>query len=347
MKRVLFLLTLFTLYNCTTSNETGPDSGVSSNPNFLNGTIKTTEDRAVVAALVRFANEIDTTEDITDSNGVYEVELIENSSYAVSVSINGSIIYSEKDFIANNDTKEDIIIEDSLVFQSKTETDTIFTLPLGAIILNSTNSRIDDTQIITGQNATFQIYPAAANNNYGQEQYFSIGTYDEKTVSRALLKFELDTFKTDEPVDSAIIELTIDSIFKDTIPKEITLLVYPILKSWNEGKGKNSVNDSSSNGATSLERYFGEKWDSIGVGINGIDAENEALSFSFPKIVKGDIIKLNISPIMNRWLSKDLENKGILIINKDEGTPTYYNFPRFHSSESANIDASPKLKVAY
>ena len=70
MKNLLLFISVITfLLTCDS-----PNTGISSNPNFVNGTILFEDETPVVNAYVAFQHQSDISSDTTDTNGNYSVQ---------------------------------------------------------------------------------------------------------------------------------------------------------------------------------------------------------------------------------------------------------------------------------
>ena len=148
---------------------------------------------------------------------------------------------------------------------------------------------------------------------YGQESLSSI----EK--SRILVQFPIDQIITDRSASlipnsgSTHFFLKINNVEHPlTLPKDYTVLISPLSKSWEEGYGldlENYLDDGYpyGYGATWLTASLSSSWTNPG----GDTITSENYSYNF--ITGLEDIEINITSLVEKWINGNIPNNGILV----------------------------------
>ena len=377
MKKFTLFLLLISAITISCSSDDNPNSGISTNPNFMKGSIKLADETPVAGALVALTNSSEIAEGITDSIGEFSIQVVSTQAYAMEVTYADSIIYS-KDTVSTETTPNiEVIITDEKLIEYidsllakdsitrlddslSTIEDTLVTLNK-SITLNSENCEIADTYItMTDDTIPVPGTSQYENNVFADRYYFFMGSYDQWSRSRGLIQFNLDSLENIETIDSAFFVLKkADVIDKDSNYMDISFTAYPLLKSWKEGSLElddsitdfsyytNTENTPEIDGVTSTDRYWDTPWGTIGVGTDGDDAEAVGFTSATVDITEMETLKIDITEVANRWLNGDLENNGLLLVNDNEFNSTYYSYPLFYSADAVDAENSPELIIHY
>lgn len=229
------------------------------------------------------------------------------------------------------------------------------------MILDRTNSKIEDTHISTAKTSSPTGTSQWVNKPLGQHKQLSSGTYDNFTMNKILIKFNIDSLLDTFEIDSAFIVLKIDTIFEKNIDTTTSYKTHALLKEWNEGNyiegyypdnNNFSVNSSEINGATGLESYYNVPWDSIGVALNDVDAQKNSLKTETYQLEENVDVKFPVTSILQQWVSNEIDNNGVIIVNNnalESGTTgdTFFRLATFFSSECDSTENGPKLIIHY
>ena len=106
MKKVVLLLSIFFLVvSCSTSSDGTGNTGISTNPNFVKGTIQTSDSKTLAGMVVELQNSNGSLKDETDKEGYFEIAVVANEDYAMTIAYNDSLLYSSnsiKDFLSDS-----------------------------------------------------------------------------------------------------------------------------------------------------------------------------------------------------------------------------------------------------
>lgn len=175
-----------------------------------------------------------------------------------------------------------------------------------------------------------------------------IGSISSSSLSRILLQFDLNTFKSiSSSLDSNssntfFLKLHHKSTEKSTQPRSFDVLIKPISSSWDEGLGKDV--DLGDNGFANWEKRTSLLyWSSKG----GDFIESLTTSSHFDTGFED--LEVNVTNIVNEWLSGNLQNNGFAImmtssIEDDTSYVDYYN-KKFYSRQTDSLDKKPFLEV--
>jgi hypothetical protein len=188
------------------------------------------------------------------------------------------------------------------------------------------------------------------NSNTGGRDWLSIGRYDPNTVIRILIKFNLPPNINPDKISKVRLILSTKKWYDQEIDMPITLNVYQMLRSWNPGLGRLTPNSSEINGATAIERFWGnqdstEDWSAPNVGLNDIDAKSTfdaSVSKAIPDM--SDWV-FDITSVVKRWIA-GAPNHGLIIHSTQEylAGMNDYSHPDFFSGEYL-LDPSKRPKL--
>lgn len=180
------------------------------------------------------------------------------------------------------------------------------------------------------------------NDNYGHERimaigtgrFSSIGSWGAADAMRALIRFDLPPIATTALIQRGILQLTVHS-FGGSVGVPFTVEVHRVTQHWLEGNGAegylNVVPNTSNPDAAN------------GVAWKGVDSNNQAqpafdptpmaTALIDPKTIKqGDVVKWDITAIVQQWIRDPSCNFGIILI--DPTTDGNFRELRFGTREA-------------
>ena len=214
------------------------------------------------------------------------------------------------------------------------------------------------------------LYEASGSGNTGRDEILEVQKKMSKSggnikVSRILIKFDISE------ISSSIVNGTISSNRKfylnmydagsDDLDVSQSLWAYPISQSWVEGQGTFNDDPQTTEGASWQYRDgLTQKTFWLGAGENSVSSSGGAwheevyASQSFK--YEDEDMRMDVTPIMNKWLDGTYPNHGFIVkrsgsfgntnVNLDEGSQDRLgNFKFF--SRNTNTIYPPKLEVEW
>ena len=214
------------------------------------------------------------------------------------------------------------------------------------------------------------LYEASGSGNTGRDEILEVQKKMSKSggnikVSRILIKFDISE------ISSSIVNGTISSNRKfylnmydagsDDLDVSQSLWAYPISQSWVEGQGTFNDDPQTTEGASWQYRDgLTQKTFWLGAGENNVSSSGGAwheevyASQSFK--YEDEDMRMDVTPIMNKWLDGTYPNHGFIVkrsgsfgntnVNLDEGSQDRLgNFKFF--SRNTNTIYPPKLEVEW
>lgn len=193
--------------------------------------------------------------------------------------------------------------------------------------------------------------------------YFSGSNFSEPNYSRALIKFNIDyvsqSIQSGE-IGSEKFYLNLKlawAVKNKNTP--VTLYIYPVSNSWEEGSGKRLILDSDFHGVTWLYRDSEtlSEWNQTGsdfisasyyeVSTSLFDNNNTFQENGY-YINEISDIRVDVSNIVKSWLSSSIDNNGFLLklSNYDENSNIDIGKFSFYSLNSNTVNI-PKLEVVW
>lgn len=201
------------------------------------------------------------------------------------------------------------------------------------------------------------------NMNGGLRPCASAGAYDNNTIYRMLIRFDLSSVPSSAEVLSARLTLVPDGWYVKEDKGTVTLLAHQMLKSWKEGKGKAGCTDHPSvenadsiDGATGQDRYWtsnsSARWNEYGVALDNKDAKSVVAGRVRIPYKDSDNVNMDITDMVAGWVENSSSNEGMLIRDSAEfvgagigNNSNYTSFPYFYSGEAADSTVRPMLRV--
>lgn len=211
------------------------------------------------------------------------------------------------------------------------------------ITLNDENSY--DTYVDYG--------PGKKTKNFGQNTITSIGSYDDNSRLRELLKIDFNDSLKGKSIQSVTLTLKVSSWISKHSDESIPIDIHKMLVSWEEGSAFSTgyeglVNSAEINGATYYEKAYGQPWNQEYVGLDDIDASSKVYSSS--KLTKGvdSEITFNITELAKDWIENPESNNGLLMrLPTEFETGTKLTYPIFHSSEATVNENRPEITIIF
>lgn len=177
-----------------------------------------------------------------------------------------------------------------------------------------------------------QVVGNKSNENHDSWTWLSVGTYDYSTLGRTVIQFALpDSLKGAEVLSSSLV-LEVQKWLSKSANDSAVIIAHPIKKSWNE---KEVTAQSTGNGSS---------WSKVGLDVNGLDAGEQVAQVS-KKFGTMGVWSLNLTPLVQSWLSGDVPNYGVVLRNSTEMQSTIHGYPLFWS-KNGDITKGPKLKMS-
>jgi len=113
-------------------------------------------------------------------------------------------------------------------------------------------------------------------NNYGKTGFCSVGNTSNKDTHACLLKFDLSSIPSSATISKASLSL----YQYDGGSGNLNTFILRVLKDWKEGSGTSSSGNpnSSADGVTANERYYGASWSKQFIGADDTDASSRFYS---------------------------------------------------------------------
>jgi hypothetical protein len=164
-------------------------------------------------------------------------------------------------------------------------------------------------------------------------------------IDRALIQFDITAISNsiaDGTITSASFFLKVKICNEYQLPIDYTIYAYPVSESWVMGNGYMS-DGGSDEGASWVYRDFngGTPWAASGSSI----VSNVVCTQSFH--YKSADIDMDVTPIVNYWLSNPNKNFGLILISSGEQQTTGSGFTLKYFSEDTNTIYSPLLDVGW
>jgi len=207
------------------------------------------------------------------------------------------------------------------------------------------------------------IYLQQPNQNTGLDQILEVSKVyygNIKDVSRALIKFELNTVSqsiVNGDTTLTDVRLVMRETESNEIPLEYTIYAYPISQSWEMGNGTR-FDDISTTGVTWLYRN-GESaidWITTNLAIGSDSNPNDGRGGTWYTIVSASQsfnyetadLNMDVKDIVIQWLSGSLTNDGFILkyTSSLENDTNDYGQLKFFSKETYTIH-QPKLVISW
>jgi len=208
------------------------------------------------------------------------------------------------------------------------------------------------------------IYSQFPTKNNGMDQILDLGksaqgepsiegditvSYAETYNSRILIKFDINQFLPTQ--SNAEYFLTLRSTEAINLPNEYTIWAYPVSGSWTNGKGFVNSNPISTDGVSWKYRHSkldGRTWETSSL--------QSAVTASYGSIAHGGVwytssfgsqsfnfdspdIRMNVTSIVNQWLSGSIANNGFILklSDYDEFNSSSFGLTQFFSMNTHTI----------
>lgn len=207
------------------------------------------------------------------------------------------------------------------------------------------------------------IYLQQPNQNTGLDEILEVSKVyygNIKDVSRALIKFDLDTLSNLVDTDEVVLD-SVKLLLRETesqeIPLRYTILAHPISGSWEMGNGTR-FDKISTSGVNWKYKEGDSKIDWLDNGLaSGSDSNpNDGTGGTWYTLVSASQqfdyqsadLNIDVSDIVNVWLSGSLSNDGFLLkhTNEYENDTNDYGILKFFGKETNTI-YQPKLVIGW
>jgi len=185
------------------------------------------------------------------------------------------------------------------------------------------------------------------NYNMGRLDAWGVGVYDQRTVVRGLLKIGLPSLIQSNCIENVRLRLGVFNWTPKDANEGFPIDIHKMLRSWKEGKYYSSdytdkgVNNSYIDGATGLDRFWGEqdgteKWSVPHVGMDDIDASSKIYSSTVVPYGESETVEFNITELAKEWLLNPETNYGMLLRSPyDQGSHDHnLSYPNFWSGDN-------------
>jgi len=128
--------------------------------------------------------------------------------------------------------------------------------------------------------------------------------------SRLLFKFDIDSILNDSEIltSSAAYYLRLYNVAHDcTLPRNYTLVVHPLTKSWEEGDGLDIDNYMDTGSANWISASSGVRWENTGSDFNTSYAYSQTFVSGF------EDLEIDITSLVSVWKSGTLLNNGLIV----------------------------------
>tara|TARA_R110002020_G_scaffold64542_1_gene171279 strand:+ start:2621 stop:3742 length:1122 start_codon:yes stop_codon:yes gene_type:complete len=208
------------------------------------------------------------------------------------------------------------------------------------------------------------LYQATGSGNTGIDEILEVTKTMSTSggnvkVSRVLMKFDLNEVSksiVNGTISSPKFYLNMYDANSQNLTTSQSLYAYPVSESWVEGEGTYADNPSTTNGASWKYRdglTNKTEWISgSSAGGNWYSSSFASQSFAY----ETSDMRMNVTPIVNKWLDKTHPNNGFIIkrsgslgntdTNTDEGSTERLGEFRFFSRNTHTI-YPPKLEVEW
>jgi len=129
----------------------------------------------------------------------------------------------------------------------------------------------------------------------------------------------------------------------ETLPKDFTLVVYPITASWEEGDGLDLDNYTDLGAVNWVSSSNGTAWGSVGGDLD------PGTTFTQSFVTGLEDVEINISPLVDRWLDGSLTNDGLMVAftpSLENGGKSYFK-KMFSSRGSEYFFNRPIIEVRW
>lgn len=163
--------------------------------------------------------------------------------------------------------------------------------------------------------------------------------------NRALVQFDISTISQSIASGDIVnpeFRLKLNVAREFEIPIKYQVYAFPISESWEMGDGYISDNGSPE-GASWIwrDRQGGVPWAVTGSSYLTSPSVTQAFDYQV-----GDI-NMNVTPIVNAWISGTIPNNGIVLISSDEFSPTGSGMGLYFFSKDTNTIYEPVLDVGW
>lgn len=292
-------------------------------------------------------------EESKQNSKLEEINLFKNEIFE------GEVVRSDLDskidsLLYECDTLQDII--DSLMLLIKSfEVDSLQidnSVQIDTLVSNS--DIVQDAIIRFGRNHSGGAW---FNDNSGATTCIAVGTYDNNTINRTLLRWDhtqLQNYGTIQKVELVIHPINWVQKSAQAPDNQFRIHLSPILKSWKEGNVIDNgecysqlPNSSSIDGVTAMERFYQEPWGTVGVGLDNDDASRLVSSFALSTVQSENPFVFDVTADFNTWLSGESDNFGWVLSNPREFNGIHETYPELVSSDSPNELFKPRIIVYY
>ena len=304
-------LFLFIVISC----ESTPDTGISTNPNFINGKIVYSDNTPIADADVVATNEDDTIATTTDSNGLYSIEVKENTTYSLDISINNQTI-AHIDEVSSNSMPEELtfVAEHDSSYYNSLDSDTITNDQIIDSLINEedeveesfltflTVDNLDDAFI---QNNRGYTNSSANDDMNGDDASLIIGNMPNGDENYRFLA-RINTL--DEYIENAYKEVIVTYTILNVpmLSDDDSIFVYRVLKDWDEST------------VSSNERSSDNPWGTREVGLDDVDASSKPFFKDLASnIIKNNYMHLDITELYNT-IADGEDNKGVIVAFAEE-----------------------------
>jgi hypothetical protein len=199
--------------------------------------------------------------------------------------------------------------------------------------------RDDPTSIPTGEVVIYASKDTLLDSAAGQ-QTLNYGASTEYTITpstRVLLYFDLSSIPAGATIQNATLVLWGTSTLYTTYKGGYK--VYPVSRSWSEGTGAGVANSASVNGATWLERQYGDNANTGDVASGDWAAVGGDYAAS-PTATAGGVSAVNVTALVQSLQAGT--NYGMLLAGSDATA-----YLPIYTRESATQQYRPRLRIVY
>ncbi len=343
MKNIICLLFAILFLSCSVPDNETPNVGISSNPNFISGTVVTENNLPLENAIVSLSDNIVILYDTTDEDGKYDIKIDEQSIYSMKIIFDNEIVFVQDSVTFDSHDDEPIIITDIKVSAVDT-VDT--TISLGIKNKNDTSkaasekkpnllpeARVnifdldtDSTQILNYDkidDATIQFEKAVDNSKLnsiqkGRDDSLILGHLNKNEMNyRMFIKF--DTIEKEREFSKVYLTYSIRATMN--LNESDSVCFYRVLTKWSETE------------ITASFPQYNYQWSRPGVLIDGKDVAKKVFHKSaiITNISNGKLI-LDVTKLYKKW--QDEENSLGFMITLAEDKSGSDKYIVLNSSES-------------
>jgi hypothetical protein len=127
----------------------------------------------------------------------------------------------------------------------------------------------------------------------------------------------------------------------ETLPRNFTLQVMPVIRDWDEGEGLDMENYTDEGGACWLRAKDSVTWATAG-------GDYTSMTLYTQNFVGGqEDLEIDITTLVNEWLDGDRNNYGLIIKMSAEDAALNYYTKRFFGRKSHYFFHRPIIEVQY